>query len=100
MQRQLFGFAFVFLTVFVSAAAQGTAATTSAYAQTPDGLSGTASSSSADWVEFHRDNMQRWNPYETLLGVGNAGRLQSKWGTMLDNQGFEVGATSSPAVVN
>ena len=28
-------------------------------------------SSPADWTQFHRDNMQRWNPYETLLGVGS-----------------------------
>ena len=26
-----------------------------------------------DWTQFHRDNMQRWNPYETVLGVNNVG---------------------------
>ena len=30
-------------------------------------------SSPADWTEFHRDNMQRWNPYETVLSVSNVG---------------------------
>jgi len=47
------------------------AANTLAYAQ--------AKSSPADWTEFHRDNMQRWNPYETVLGVGNVGNLELKW---------------------
>ena len=47
------------------------AATTSAHAQT--------TSSPADWTQFHRDNMQRWNPYETVLGVNNVGSLQLKW---------------------
>ena len=23
----------------------------------------------ADWTQFHRDNMQRWNPYETCSGL-------------------------------
>jgi outer membrane protein assembly factor BamB len=48
--------------------------------------------SPADWTQFHRDNMQRWNPYETVLGVGNVGGLQLKW-----ESGFPG---SSPAVVN
>jgi hypothetical protein len=39
------------------------AANTSAYAQT--------TSSPADWTQFLGDNMQRWNPYETVLGVNN-----------------------------
>ena len=38
-------------------------------------------SSPADWTQFHRDNMQRWNPYETILGVSNVGSLQLKWKT-------------------
>jgi hypothetical protein len=46
------------------------AADTSADAQT--------TSSPADWTEFHRDNMQRWNPYETVLGVNNVGSLKLK----------------------
>src|SRR5262249_13365990 len=46
-------------------------ANTSAHAQT--------SSSPGDWTQFLRDNMQRWNPYETVLGVNNVGSLQLKW---------------------
>jgi hypothetical protein len=42
------------------------------HAQTPN-------PSPADWTQFHRDNMQRWNPYETVLGVGNVSSLQLKW---------------------
>jgi outer membrane protein assembly factor BamB len=49
-----------------------TTTTTSAYAQT-------SNPSPGDWTEFHRANMQRWNPYETLLGVKNVGSLQLKW---------------------
>ena len=45
--------------------------------------------------------MQRWNPYETVLGVNNVGGLQLKWksipiGSRVDNNDLE----SSPAVVN
>ena len=47
------------------------AAPTSTFAQ--------AESSPADWTQFHRDNMQRWNPYETVLGVNNAAGLEVKW---------------------
>ena len=49
----------------------------------------------AKWAQFHRDNMQRWNPYETELGVNNAGGLALKWT-------YATGAfvESSPAVVN
>jgi outer membrane protein assembly factor BamB len=61
------------------------AANTSVHAQTP---------SPSDWTEFHRDNMQRWNPYETVLGVDNVGSLQLQWKY---NSHY---ATSSPAVVN
>jgi uncharacterized repeat protein (TIGR01451 family) len=75
------------------------AVNTSAHAQTSDSLSSTASSSAADWVEFHRDNMRRWNPYETELSVGNAGRLHLKWKAMLNTQ-FFLGGYSAPAVVN
>jgi outer membrane protein assembly factor BamB len=57
-----------------------------------------ATSSPGDWTEFHRDNMQRWNPYETVLGVNNVGNLQLKWKDA-------IGASSqwppsSPSVVN
>jgi outer membrane protein assembly factor BamB len=33
----------------------------------------------ADWTEFHRTNMQRWNPYEHVLNVNNVGSLYRKW---------------------
>jgi len=51
-------------------------ANTSAYAQTSNGVSNSTTAvstapSPADWTQFHRDNMQRWNPYETVLGVNN-----------------------------
>ena len=63
------------------------AANTSAHAQT--------TSSPADWTQFLRDNMQRWNPYETVLGVNNVGTLGLKWANnALSN------SPSSPAVVN
>jgi len=67
------------------------AANSSAHAQT--------SSSPGDWTQFLRDNMQRWNPYETVLGVNNVGSLQLKWKTTLNgNRSFSD--SSSPAVVN
>jgi glucose dehydrogenase len=59
--------------------------------------------SPADWTQFHRDNMQRWNPYETVLGVNNVGGLQVKWTypTSFSNGIFdEALEQSSPAVVN
>ena len=77
------------------------AANTSAHAQTSNDVSNSAASatsSPADWTQFHRNNMQRWNPYETVLGVGNVGSLQVKWKSAT---GFYQGApVSSPAVVN
>ena len=80
------------------------AANTSAYAQTSDNVSNASATTTpapADWTQFLRDNMQRWNPYETVLGVGNVGGLQLKWksipiGSRVDNNDLE----SSPAVVN
>jgi outer membrane protein assembly factor BamB len=63
------------------------ATNTSAYAQ--------ATSSPADWTQFHRDNMQRWNPYETILGVSNVGSLNLKWTNTIGASEY-----SSPAVVN
>src|SRR5580704_17635676 len=65
-------------------------ANTSAYAQT--------TSSPADWTQFHRDNMQRWNPYETVLGVGNVGGLQVKWKNPIGL--YKSGNMSSSAGVN
>jgi len=37
-----------------------------------------ASSSPGDWTQFLRDNMQRWNPYETAINASNADSLQLK----------------------
>ncbi len=54
--------------------------------------------SPADWTQFHRDNMQRWNPYETVLGVGNVAGLQLKWKEYIGQ--FDFWIQSSPAVVN
>jgi outer membrane protein assembly factor BamB len=76
-------------------------ANTSAYAQTSNDVSNsstTTSPSPADWTEFHRDNMQRWNPYETVLGVGNVGALQVKWKNSLGLYGQDP--ESSPSVVS
>jgi len=76
------------------------AATMSAYAQASDVVTSasTSTSSPADWTQFLRDNMQRWNPYETVLGVNNVGGLQLKWknpiGIYIQN------IMSAPAVVN
>jgi glucose dehydrogenase len=44
-----------------------------------------AAPSPADWTQFHRDNIQRWNPYETVLGPGNVGNLKLKWQYGLGN---------------
>jgi len=54
--------------------------------------------SSADWTEFMRDNMQRWNPYETVLSVNNVDRLQVKWKDEFYLGGLIV--ESSPAVAS
>jgi outer membrane protein assembly factor BamB len=46
------------------------------------------------WQEFHRYNMERWNPCEHVLNVHNVGGLQLKWS-------YNAGAVySSPAVAN
>jgi outer membrane protein assembly factor BamB len=63
------------------------AAPTSAHAQT-------SNPSPADWNQFHRDNMQRWNPYETVLDVNRVKDLKLKWSA--SNFYF----SDSPAVVN
>jgi outer membrane protein assembly factor BamB len=44
-----------------------------------NGQTSTPASSPGDWTQFRTDNMQRWNPYETVLSVNNAGNLQLKW---------------------
>jgi outer membrane protein assembly factor BamB len=48
-----------------------------------------------DWSEFHRTNMERWNPCETALNVRNVGSLVLKWSYTTSNM-----VESSPAVVN
>src|SRR5208283_1055983 len=52
------------------------------------------SQSLSDWPEFHNTNMQRSNPYETVLNVSNVGNLQLKWSYATG------GGWSSPAVAN
>src|SRR5262249_28162523 len=52
----------------------------------------------ADWIEFLRDNMQRWNPYETVVNVNNVGGLQLKWKNPIGS--YLSLFQSSPAVVN
>ena len=81
------------------------AAKTSAHAQTSDDVPNSTPAASAtpspgDWTEFHRDNMQRWNPYETLLGVGNVKSLQERWQTLIDESLGSGNLFSTPAVVN
>jgi outer membrane protein assembly factor BamB len=66
------------------------AANTSAHAQTTP--------SPADWTQFLRDNMQRWNPYETVLGVGTVESLQLEWKNPVGL--YKSGSLSASAVVN
>jgi len=69
-------------------------ANTSLDAQTSNNVSNTSAvPSSADWTQFLRDNIQRLNPDETVLGVDNVGSLQLKWKT-------PISGGSSPAVAN
>jgi hypothetical protein len=49
----------------------------------------------SDWTEFHRTNMERLNPYETVLNVKNVRRLALKWSFKASPNVY-----SSPAVVN
>ncbi len=32
-----------------------------------------------NWSQFHRTNMERYNPYEATLNVQNVPNLQLKW---------------------
>jgi glucose dehydrogenase len=48
-----------------------------------------------NWSEFHRANMERWNPCERVLGVKNVNNLSLKWSYDTANY---VG--SSPTVAN
>jgi outer membrane protein assembly factor BamB len=50
-----------------------------------------------NWSEFHRSNMQRWNPCETVLNVNNVRSLELKWSFKAGNQPF---LDNTPAVVN
>src|SRR5271165_2119830 len=47
------------------------------------------------WAQFHRANMQRYNPCEKVLNVKNVGNLHRKWS-------YATGGNvwSSPAVAN
>jgi outer membrane protein assembly factor BamB len=94
------------------------AANTCAYAQTFDDVSNSSAatsnpSSPADWTEFHRDNMQRGNPYETTLGIKNTNELKVKWNLLGQHfspyeapcngsfpENLALGATPSPAIAN
>jgi len=49
-----------------------------------------------NWVEFHRHNMKRLNPYENVLNVNNVGSLYAKWSYTTGN-GISSGPTG-PAV--
>jgi eukaryotic-like serine/threonine-protein kinase len=49
------------------------------------------------WSEFHRTNMQRSNPCETVLNIDNVGTLELKWSYMVGEQSFR---NNSPAVVD
>jgi outer membrane protein assembly factor BamB len=55
-----------------------------------------AGTCSNNWSEFHRTNMERWNPCEKVLTVHNVGRLELKWSYTTGNSL----TTSSPAVAN
>jgi len=69
-----------------------TTSNTSGHAQT-------SNPSPGDWTEFLRDNMQRWNPYETILGPNNVGGLHLLWKRPTVDQ-FFFSLDPSPAVVN
>src|SRR5690349_12913576 len=49
----------------------------------------------SQWAQFHRSNMRRFNPCETVLSVNNVGSLGLKWGYATGSR-----VQSSPAVVN
>jgi len=54
--------------------------------------------SPGDWTQYLRDNMQRYDPYETTIGVDNVGTLGLKWTFVPDRQ--RNSQFSSAAVVN
>jgi outer membrane protein assembly factor BamB len=47
------------------------------------------------WGQFHRHNMQRWNPCENVLNVNNVGSLHRKWNFPTGNAVY-----SSPVVAD
>lgn len=51
---------------------------------------------STNWSEFHSPNMQRFNPYESVLNVNNVGNLHRKWSYRTGSEAVR----SSPAVAN
>jgi outer membrane protein assembly factor BamB len=57
-------------------------------------------SSPADWTQFLRDNMQRYNPYETVLGVNNVDGLKLKWTFTNVQPNVGGNADASPVVAN
>ncbi len=59
-----------------------------------------ATPSPADWTEFHRDNMQRWNQDEDLLNVKNVGTLKLKWSFAEGITGDQEYSFTSPVVTN
>jgi eukaryotic-like serine/threonine-protein kinase len=76
------------------------AGNTPAHGQTSDDVSSSstvAASSPADWTQFLRDNMQRWNPYETAIGVNNVGSMKLKWKSSAGGL-LKTYPQSSPAV--
>jgi glucose dehydrogenase len=50
---------------------------------------------STPWAQFHRANMQRFNPCEKVLNVNNVGGLGLKWSYTTGGKVY-----SSPAVAN
>ena len=56
---------------------------------------GPAAGKDQQWSEFHRPNMKRWNPCETVLNVNNVGSLGLKWSYTTGND-----VDSSPAVAD
>jgi len=58
-------------------------ATANTFAQTSNDVSSSTTPtnpdpSPGDWTQLLRDNMQRWDPFETVLNVNNVGGLQLK----------------------
>ncbi len=62
-------------------------------------LTTTTSPAPSNWSQLLEDNMQRWNPNETILGVNNVGSLALAWDSSLSSCCL-TSMISSPAVVN